>query len=208
MKKITLSIFIVFLIISCSNRRKEQPQIQPPINQTPEIFQETKIIDEIGKYSSRYKSNVISNLYSEALEKNNSLRELDSRIKEMNSIKNDSLDSYNQYHRINQQYWSSANNLLSQLNDSILRESTKELFNRLESDYKKRISNHEANKQLINKYEVSLKDQHLLMQLIVTAPMMVNFQRNEKPSIDGLKNLIKEYEMLLQESKEYTTINK
>uniref|UniRef100_UPI0025915872 hypothetical protein n=1 Tax=Carboxylicivirga marina TaxID=2800988 RepID=UPI0025915872 len=207
--KIQIALISLVIISGCIRRQTtESPNQTEPVNETPIALQETKIIDEIGKYSSRYNNNVIAKLYSEALENNTELKELDNQIKDIRRIETDSLFEYEDYARINNQYWSAVDNLLRQMKDSVLHDATKELVDDLKSNYNKSVSDFETQKKIIRNNRISLKDQHLLMQLFVTVPMIENFRRNEKPSVKSLEYVAKEYEKLILESKQYTTIKK
>lgn len=207
--RILIPLLSIAIISGCIQRQKpESPNQIEPEKETPVALQETKIIDEVVKYSSRYKSNVVAKLYSEALESDTKLKELDNQINEIRSLETDSLSEYEEYNRINTQYWSVVDNLLRQMNDSTLQSTTQEFVDELKSKYNKSVSDFKTQKEIINDKRISLKDQHLLMQLFVTFPMIENFRRNEKPSIKSLENVSKEYERLILESKQYTTINK
>jgi hypothetical protein len=204
-----IALLSLAIISGCIQSQTTEPQNQTePENETPVALQETKIIDEIGQYSSRYNTNILAKLYSEALENDTKLKELDNQIKEIRDIETDSLSEYEEYAIINNQYWSAVDNLLRQMNDSTLHDVTKELVDQLKSAYNKSVSDYETQKKIIRDKRISLKDQHLLMQLFVTVPMIENFRRNEKPSVKSLENVALEYEKLILESKHYTTIKK
>ncbi|WP_430815334.1 hypothetical protein [Carboxylicivirga sp. RSCT41] len=208
-KNIHIALLSLIIITGCNQRQTNELTNQTEtVNETPVALQETKIIDEIGKYSSRYNTNVVTKLYSEALDNNVELNELDSQMKAIRSMETDSLFAYEDYARINNQYWSAVDNLLRQMKDSVLHDATKELVDDLKSSYSQSVSDFEKQKNIIREKRISLNDQHLLMQLFVTVPMIENFRRNEKPSIKSLENVAKEYERLILESKQYTTINK
>ncbi len=53
-----------------------------------------------------------------------------------------------------------------------------------------------------------LSDQVILMKLILTQSMISNYQRNELPEIKPLESMIKNYDDLIEQTKEYTQIKK
>jgi len=197
---VTLSVF------SCDESGKSVNQQNQ--NQTPEVFNESELEQEISSVSKRYWDDIVSKLYDEALENNAKLHKLDDDINEMHHITNDSLKLYRKYASTNSNYWSTANNYIEQLSDSLLRISSKEFFKQFEIAYSHKILKHKAVLDTINKRSVLLNDKLIIMKLLISASMMENYQSNELPDIETMRRLVSEYDKLIKETTEFTEIVK
>ena len=104
----------------------------------------------------------------------------------------------------NSDYWSNVDSYVQRLSDSTLKESTMNYFSKLEANYRESMTEFDKKIEILDKRTINLSDQLILMQLMVTQPMMYNYQVNEKPSIELLDDLINDYDNLIEESKQYT----
>ncbi len=196
------------MIFGC-DKRITQNENEGNLLETPETLENDKNVFSISKYSSRYNSNIIEKLYEEALDKNEHLKNLHKKI---NLIKNDSLDlkakPYKNYSKTNNNYFENAYNYSSNIKDSITKKLMIDVFKRLESNYRKSVSKHENKMIELDKKASILNDQLILMKLVLTEPMMSNYQRNELPEIKTLESMINDYNKLIRETKEYTKLRK
>lgn len=193
-------ILILVLVMSCNDENRDE-DLNNTLNETPEILDETP--DPYSKsISRRYSSDIISKLYFEALEKSEVLNELNDKINNIGNTKNDSIESYVNYDKINNDYWKSANKYIEQIEDTELRASTLDIFKILESEYKTKVLMHEEKLAEINQRTISLNDQLILLKLSITKSMIKSYQINELPDINTLENIIKEYDALIKETKE------
>jgi len=206
MKRSVIVLSLLLVMVSCSDNKNEEPVDNE--NETPEILQDdNKGASEstwISKSTRSYDKNLIEKLFDEAMEKDAKLKELVENIKLMNSIKYDSLDGYNSYVSTNSDYWSNVDSYVQRLSDSTLKESTMNYFSKLEANYRESMTEFDKKIEILDKRTINLSDQLILMQLMVTQPMMYNYQVNEKPSIELLDDLINDYDNLIEESKQYT----
>ena len=169
MKSSKIIVFLTFfVVISCSDTSKGTIPQNTNGNETPEAFNEPGFGYEISSFSKRSQYNIISELYAEALEKNSALEGLDNEINSLYEKKTNAQKPYLTYKNRNDNYWAFAASLISQLNDSSLEASTKTFFAQLESTYRDKLKKHEAVLKSIQKRNLELNDQQLLMKLIVT----------------------------------------
>lgn len=206
LKKIKISIYVLLIIIitnSCTRPAEQQTVAHEEVSATtPEILVDNS--DYKNFLPKRRDSDIISNLYKEALSKNTELNQLNEEIKNIASTKRENLSAYQKYAQINQDYWNKTQLYANRISDSTLRKSTLEIFETLESKYISSISEHNRTLKNINKRTAVLQDQLIVMQLLITEPMMKNYQLNEKPDIESMKTIITEYDRLIKESKEFT----
>jgi hypothetical protein len=205
MKFIQIIVLTSILLVGCSKQDKKQSTIDK-LNETPETLEvtESRILS-----SYRYDGNIIDNLYKEALSKNQNLEELNDRIEEISSDSlSDKTKDYSKYRSINKRYWTSAKSYANNLNDSLWKIEMLDMIEKLESSYEKRVTNHESRMDSIEELKSTLTDKLILMKLFITEPMIHNYQSNELPNIEQLESLIKDYKKAIEDSKEYTKINK
>lgn len=204
MKAIKFSIIVIIIfVISCSAKDNIDTELNETQNDTPELLEKNPDYN-LNSISKRYHSDIITNLYNEALKKNTILNKLNDEINDIGYIKNDSIESYQQYSQTNLNYWAATEKYIKQIDDPELRESTLEIFESLESDYKTKISIYEQKLDEINTKTLSLNDQLILLKLSVTESMMKNYQVNELPNIKTFEKIISEYNRLIAETKEFS----
>jgi len=199
-------IIIITTSFSCRNSIKESNTTgteQEVNNETPQALDEHSDFKSIS-ISKRYTSDIISELYDEAIDKSTKLKELNDEINKISEFKNESISEYSKFIQTNNNYWLTANRYINQIQDSLLKESTIEIFKDLELKFKSKMRSHKQKIMSINKKTLVLNDQLILMKLFITEPMMKNYQVNEKPNIKSLENIIYKYDELIKETKEYT----
>ncbi len=208
MKKIFF-ILLIITLFSCKETTKNKAQTNPNevLIETPQVL-EGREDSKFTSISKRSGSDIVVELYNEAIEKNEKLKQLNEQINQIYQIKNDSLAAYSKFSKTNENYWASTNNHINQIQDSVLRQSTLEVFKAMEQNYKTKMANYEPKIKEIQRKDILLSDQLILMKLFITESMMKNYQINEKPAIKTLETIIKKYDKLIEESKEYTKITK
>jgi hypothetical protein len=203
---ITILISII-IIASCSNKKKritDESEIQNP---TPEILDNNRDL-KAASISRSYRADIIQELYQEAMNKNEKLKKLNNRINEIDGIKVDSLEQYNKFIQTNRNYYETVNEYINQLSDSTIKSELKEIFKVIENKYRVRASKLVSVVETIDSKSKFLNDQVILMKLLITEPMISNYQINESPNIETINNLVKKYDSLIKDVKPYTVINK
>ncbi|WP_299107386.1 hypothetical protein [uncultured Winogradskyella sp.] len=204
--KIFQLLLLQVLITSCINESANKtPTTQEVQNETPEVLDDESNYKSVS-FSKRYDSDIISQLYKEAMDKNANLEKLHKEIIKMGEIENDSISEYSQYVSVNARYYASAKTYANRIKDSLLKESTIAAFNTIETNYKKKIEALVEKQKIITKKSKALDDQLILMKLYVTESMIRNYQNNEKPDIKTLENIIKKYDSLIKASEKFIHI--
>ena len=196
------SLICLIFFASCSRNKKNETNQQLTQNQTPETFDERSDISSFS--TKRYESDIIQKLYKEAMDKNQALKSLNNKIGDIAKFKNDSLQAYNKYIQQNDNYFVLVGEYINALKDSTLKNAAKEIFAKLENDYTSRIAKHKIAVENIDTKTQTLNDQVILMKLLVTAPMMKNYQKNELPDIKSIHFVSLKYDSLINDTKPYT----
>lgn len=202
MKKIIITIIISSVsFLGCSNEKKAPEEL---VNETPDAIEESSSYD-ISSYSGRgWNENIIERLFNEAVDKNNEVAVTAESIQIANDIYNDSLKEFNKYISINEDYWKTANDYIARISDSTLRKSIKDTFEKSEIDYCDLKKNLTSLNDKITVEKKRLEDQVTILKLIVTLPMIQNYQKNEKPDSLKLKEVINSLENTNKEINVFT----
>jgi hypothetical protein len=198
----------LILFYNCSEKNNEKINHED-LNATPETLEQTDSKISYSSISKRYGGNILEELYQEAIEKNEKLKILNERIKEISS---DSLQTktneFIKYRNVNNDYWNTAENYANNINDSIAKKSMIGIVEKLKEKYGKKVAEHETKMREIEVLKSKLNDQIILMKLFVTEPMISNYQINELPEKNKLESIIKDYNELMKKTEEYTRIKK
>lgn len=206
MNKHLLILAFAFSLFSCNND-EQVPVNQDTTEQTPEALVEDKSL-EISSFDGRFSSNIIEELFEEALEKDQKLQSVIANLNQAQEMKPDSLAAYHLYKRNMQDYWSALHRYALRLSDSTTREQLTSFIKALESKQNQRLSPLDSLVSKIDSSEQSLADMQILMKILVTEPMMNNYFRNEYPSAKSIESVIEAYDQSAQEMEPYTKIVK
>jgi len=136
-------LFILAFILLLSNC-EEKPTVETPTpniqKETPESLQSSSF--DFKLYGRWDKADLIDKLYNEALDNNDELKALNEQIMELHTNVKDTLNEVLRYESINNQYWKTAASYMTQIEDSILRTSTKKIFTTLEKEYENTMKEH------------------------------------------------------------------
>jgi hypothetical protein len=209
MKINILSLFFISILLLTSCSKNEESTTSESLETvTPTILVNSKSesrrkVDFFSSGSRSYEVDIIHKLYEEALDKNKELQTLHNRILDMSSIKSDSLAAFNLYKRNNEEYFESVNKYLAQIQDTVLREATRQTFEQLEKSYSGKVNGHLSAKEKLGQRANILNDRLILIKLFITQSMMQNYQNNELPNLKLIEGLLKDYDQLINETKKY-----
>lgn len=187
MKRVFIPLVLAVGLFSCSNKTQTPEEVQ---NETPEAIDEDYGIDWSSSYKRGYHVNIIERLYEEAVEKNVEVGKINESILLANSFYEDSLVDYKKYINLNEEYWTIANDYISAISDSTLRNELKSIFDKAEVEYC------ESKKDLLYLNDkIALEKQHFdnqvnLLKLMVTLPMIQNYQVNEIPDSSTMNSVL------------------
>lgn len=168
------------------------------------------MVEEAGDYEidvlsrSKYAGDIIHRLYDESMQNDPKLKDIDSRINGFDRIKSDSIEKYLDYISKNENYWQTSEKYISSISDSLIRENTRSIFSLMKKNYLTSIDGHEKVVQSINHSKKELRDQALVLKLMVTKSMIINFQKNELIDIASLEEIAFQLQQLINETKEYS----
>lgn len=197
-----LSLVLLLLIISC----KEAAPKKVTDEETPKaLVDETSMVSYSSLLKGTHRGSVVDKLYAEALENNKNLEQLDAKMNDiyvnsLNTVENEYLN----YKRTNNTYWTTIEDAVGNMSDSITKQSTMVLIEKMKRDYAQKLSSHENKMLQIRALQAKLKDQKILMKFLITQPMIEKYQDNELPDIKKMEKIINDYHQLIEQTKAYT----
>ncbi|RKD92866.1 hypothetical protein [Mangrovibacterium diazotrophicum] len=204
MHKQLLALALITITLSCSNDKSKVAE-QNTNQQTPDALVDDNKID-VSSYSKRYDSDIIQQLFDEAVETNESLKSLTSDLKKVREHKSDSLMAYEIYRRNNQDYWNTLARYSSQLSDSTLRQDLNKLIETLKAKQLKKTAQLDEVASQVDSATQKLNDLEILMKILVTQPMMSNYQRNELPNLKTVESVKEALESSIKQLEPYAKI--
>lgn len=207
MNKQILLILLVCLSVACSENGRPTEELNQQ-EQTPEVLGDDKSKVDLSSYSKRTGNDIIQQLFEEAVSKDEQLKSITARIKKFAEQKTDSLKEYQAYMRNNQSYWSALSKYANQLSDSTLKEDLNILIEALKKKHSGKVSPLTSLAAQLESRERTLRDQEIIMKIIVTESMMTNYQRNEYPNIKPMESVKQKIDSLIEDIKPYATIPK
>lgn len=164
---------------------------------TPKALQE-KDYSDISLSSRGYDNDLVNELYNEQVNKSPELRDIESTIDKLAAIKADSLHSFELFDQKNVSYYTSVNQYLQQIKDSVVREKMKALINNSMAQYNNKTDRHKNLIALLGKKESSLADLHIVLKLMKTLPVIQKFQADHIPPVHPIEKTIEAFDKAIQ----------
>ncbi len=203
---INLIVTLMIFFASACQSKTEAPLAENIEQQTPTVLlqkDEGLSASRIKTWSKRGYKSIIENLFGEALENNEDLRNYVDAVQQVQNTWGDSAKAIHSFMHTNSDYFRDANRLVNLLSDSILKKETKKYFTAVKNEYDKTVKQDSVLLQTINKKDVNLTDQNTLIKLFVTAKMIKQYQENEHPSKAPLHAVIKQYDSLITQANNF-----
>ncbi len=176
--------FLVIILVSCNNKRKQES----PKKEIPKALEVNKSSIEI-RYLKSY-DDLIESLYSELVNKNMDLKEVEERIDKLKSSKKDSIDVFDNFINKNQSYFSSANSQIEGISDSVLRNRMRNLIEGNMTKYNSSIVKHNELLKMIETNNLTVSDLHRILKIVRTLPLMEEYQKENLPGTNSLEGYI------------------
>ncbi|MBL3655329.1 cytochrome P450 family protein [Fulvivirga sediminis] len=206
MIKSKLLFLILLFAISCA-QNGEIKKVAPQEDQTPEVMKDDQSVDYMP-FSRMKHNDIVEKLFKEALEHDQELKSLMLRLEEVRDLKFDSLKNYRTYNNNNQDYWRSLTRYADDINDSTMKNDLKKFIDSLKKDQERKASLLDRTVAQLDSVEKKLNDLEVLTKVMVTAPMMENYQRNELPNHKSLQTVKLSLDSLITVMQPYGQIKK
>jgi hypothetical protein len=181
----------LFLVISCTEKEKARTEKNPEV---PEALQEK---DDYSLTSSkRYSEDLVEKLYQEEVEKNAELQKLEKDLDSNPDSLRKTNDIFNKYNYKSTDYYLTAQNKLSSVKDSLLRKRIMAIVEKSNKNYEAKNAGIVALMKTIEKNNSSIEDQHTVLKVLVTLPLIEKYQDSQRPDRKAFEKQIREQEKL------------
>lgn len=189
-----LLLVLIISLLSCSQQKTEQTQ-QPPV---PKALEENKS-DYSLVSKSRYSDDLVQELYTEIIEKDKELKDLETAISNIKSSQADSLENFNNFDQKNSSYYLTAKSYISAIKDSVLKKRVEQILNKSSESYKNLTTPQQQLVAQAKTLEDKLNELHISLKLVTTLALMEKFQKENLPSKQPIIMLNKTYGQLIQQ---------
>ena len=184
--KTSILLFLSVFFLSCSSNRTEENQ---PKNTTPKTLTDSKSSLEI--ISKRSPDDLVESLYSEILDNDPVLENLENKMRDLFDKKADSTDQFSAFDGKNRSYYHSAANHVANIRDSLLQTKIKALIGNSLERYNAKTARHVGLMKEIESNDQSLSDLRTVLKIIKTLPFIEKYQTSNTPNTHSLENYIK-----------------
>lgn len=186
--------FLVFLLISCSQKNPETQQQ----NNVPKALEEKK--SDFSIVSKRYHNDIVQSLYAELLKEDKDLSKFEDGIEKTYSDKTDSMEYFHSFVDKNTSYYSSAERYLSSIKDSVLKNRIKQILAESNTRFEAGVAQHKNLIHQIETKENQLADLHFAVKIIKTLPVMEKYQRENRPLLNPIQTINNEFGKLIAQA--------
>ncbi len=184
MKKLTLipAFIFVTLIFSC---RQETPD-------TPDAYQEKSVVDDISSLK-RGNTDLISQLYTEILEKNKEIQALEDTISVLKDETSEKTKDINKFFENNQNFYNTAYDRIEIIQDSILRKKIFEKLSKNENSFNSKTKKITVLLADISQKQAELNDYHTSLKILLCMQQNEEYQNKNMPDTNTISGLKAEY---------------
>lgn len=188
---IPVALALFFLSCSCNSYNKNDK-----INETPRPLRDSEI-RELSSISKRYNNDLLEELYQGLINENKDIEEIETLIDEGNTNKKDILEGYRFYQDRNDKYYLSVNTKVQDISDTALKSKLFSIIKSSSKNYELKSHNIESIIKQIESKSLSVKDYHATMKIILTIPLIENYQKVNLPNDSIHKALIKRQDIII-----------
>ncbi|MFH6946229.1 hypothetical protein [Flavobacterium sp. FlaQc-50] len=191
-----LKIFTVLSLVLLTSCRENESTDRN--NKEPKALQEKSI--DLG--SLRSGNNLVDDLYQELVNKSPELKVLENELDELNT--RDTTDIFYDYDQKSDAYYGSANNYINTINDSVMKQKILNLLHKNQEKYVSRKAELENLIKTIHKKRIEIKDYHNALKIVLTLPLIEEYQKQHLPSKSPFEKMIEKENQLLLKTKKNT----
>lgn len=190
-KTVLFLVIALVLIISCNNTPNNN---NTPKQETPKALQDDKI--NIKSYV-RASEDLMEDLYAELVDKDPALKQLEEDLNAVDSKSRNLNEIFQKYNGKSTSYYSTVNYKTATIKDSLLKNKMLTIIAKSSAKYAKKSADIEAVLKQISKNEGTLNEHHTALKVLLTLPLIEQFQNNNKPSLNDFKEQINQQKKLI-----------
>lgn len=181
------TIFILTFLLSCGNDKSANHVVNP------KAFQDKKV--SLKTYSRS--GDITEELYAELVSNNAALQKLEAELEAYSPKEDEVRGKFDNYDDKSTSYYRSVNEKSSGIKDSLLRQKMDEIIALSTVKYEGKTAQLKSLMSQILNNRSSINDHHAILKIVLTLPMMEEYQKNNKPTKNEFENLINQQNKLI-----------
>ncbi len=180
---ISVGILTSTLFVACNQKNT---------NDVPEAFQEKTVVSDISSLK-RGNPDLISQLYSEILEKNKDLQALEDSISKLKTETSEKTEAINKFYENNQNFYNAAYDRIEIIQDSVIREKIFEKLSENENAYNAKTEKMTMLLGEISQRQAELNDYYTSLKILLSMKQNEKYQNKNMPDTNTITGLKAEY---------------
>ncbi|WP_316634081.1 hypothetical protein [uncultured Flavobacterium sp.] len=188
-----IAVFSLILLISCRENEANHRS-----SEEPKAFEEKSI--DIGRF--RRDNDLVEDLYQELVDKSPELKSLEKELSELNT--RDTTNIFYNYDQKSDDYYNSAESHINGIRDSVMKQKIINLIKKSSDKYASQKADLENLMDNIIKKRNEINNYHSALKIILTIPLIEQYQKQHLPNKSPFDKLIEKEDQLLQKTKKNT----
>ena len=190
---VTAVFFVSALLISCESKRTDNTNTAA--QETPKALQENKI--EFSNYSRSAPDDLLEELYQELVDQSPELKKLEDELEAIAPTSSSLKNKFNGYESKSDNYYVAAKSKASVIADTLLKKKITALIENSNNKFPGKTAEFRSMLKSIAENDITLQDQHSVLKIVLTLPLIENFQNNNQPDKKDFKDLIRQQERII-----------
>lgn len=193
---ILITAIVIMLSCSSSSPKADDPQHVP---ETPKALKDdNSLLSDVKSAYSR-SSNLVDKLYDELADKIPALKKIEDDISALGPKSNEAIEKFASYNGKSESYYGSAGNYAATISDSVLRKQIEEVIQASNKAYKNKTAHLGALLDQMAKQSTNLNDHHTMLKILVTLPLIEEYQKNSQPSDKDFQAVLKTQQQIINQ---------
>ncbi len=189
-----------FYIMACN----ENEQSQVPKTPLESGKTENKVAEALGYVPKQRQSDVLQSLYQSIADTTADLKAIEQLYKTVYNSKTDSLRTFNGFTSKNEMYFNEAGGLINSMKDEELKSRMLDALSKRRRLYDAQFAADSALFKLIDSTSINIEDLRNSIKILVTLPVMEEFQQKGHPSNVPMQGYLIEQQKLVEKLKSTT----
>ncbi len=188
---------IIFLsLIILTSCRDNETNVRN--SEEPKAFEEKSI--DIGRF--RKGNDLVEDLYRELVEKSPELTSLENELSQLNT--RDTVNVFYNYNQKSNDYYRDAKNQINSITDSVMKQKILNLITKSNDKYVSQKADLKNLMNTINEKRNEINNYHSALKIILTIPLIEEYQKQHLPDKSPYEKVIKKEDLLLEKIKNIT----
>lgn len=167
-------------------------------SEEPKAFEEKSI--DIGRF--RKGNDLVEDLYQELVEKSPELTSLENELSQLNT--RDTVNVFYNYNQKSNDYYRDAKNQINSITDSVMKQKILNLITKSNDKYVSQKADLKNLMNTINEKRNEINNYHSALKIILTIPLIEQYQKQHLPDKSPYEKVIKKEDLLFEKIKNIT----